>query len=454
MRFISETDFIDVLTDINDLINKDNQGALSNILIDLHPADIASILTEQKKDQRKYLFDLLATDVASSVLTELDPHIVEQILENVSDKEISTLVDQMDSDDAADIISDLPEEVASKVLDHIADDVSEDVKELMSYDEETAGGIMALEFVSVNQASSVNQTIKIIRKAKKEIENIHTIWVVNDNNVLLGSVSLTDLVLAKGKTIISEVMSHDFKSVSTDLDQEEVAILFRKYDLVTLPVVNQLRQLVGQITIDDIIDVVDEEASEDISIFAGANDEELQEESFLKISWFRLPWLMVAFIGQLIAALIIQRFEGTLEQIIALTFFMPVIMAMGGNGGIQSSIIVIRGLATGEISLKSIWRRFFKELRVSVFIGLIFGVLMAVIVGLWLKNFIMGVMIGVALNVVILQATLFGGLIPFILKRIEVDPALASGPFITTFNDILGLLIYLYLLSETIPLFL
>ena len=454
MKFISETDFTEILSSIRELIEKKNQGALLNLLIDLHPADIADLLTDLKKDERKYLFPLLPTEKASAVLTELDPPIVDQILEDVSEERLSTLVDKMDSDDAADIISELPDDVAQSVLEQIPDEISEDVKELLLYDEDTAGGIMALEFVSVKNKSTVNQTIKAIRRVRKKIKTVHTIWVTDDDEKLLGSVSLTDLVLAKGKTIISKIVNKDIKYVYTDMDQEEVAIFFRKYDLVALPVVNSSHQLVGQITIDDIIDVVEEEASEDISLFAGASDEELQEDSFLKISWVRLPWLMVAFVGQLIAAFIIQQFEGTLVQIIALTFFMPVIMAMGGNSGIQSSIIVIRGLATGEISVESTWRRFFREFRVSLFIGFIFGVIMLLVVGLWLGNYMMGLIIGFALNLVILQATLFGGLIPFLLKRADIDPALASGPFITTFNDILGLLIYLVLITASIPYYL
>ncbi len=454
MKFISETDFTEILSSIRELIEKKNQGALLNLLIDLHPADIADLLTDLKKDERKYLFPLLPTAKASAVLTELDPPIVDQILEDVSEQRLSTLVDKMDSDDAADIISELPDDVAQSVLEQIPDEISEDVKELLLYDEDTAGGIMALEFVSVKNKSTVNQTIKAIRRVRKKIKTVHTIWVTDDDEKLLGSVSLTDLVLAKGKTIISKIVNKDIKYVYTDMDQEEVAIFFRKYDLVALPVVNSSHQLVGQITIDDIIDVVEEEASEDISLFAGASDEELQEDSFLKISWVRLPWLMVAFVGQLIAAFIIQQFEGTLVQIIALTFFMPVIMAMGGNSGIQSSIIVIRGLATGEISVESTWRRFFREFRVSLFIGFIFGVIMLLVVGLWLGNYMMGLIIGFALNLVILQATLFGGLIPFLLKRADIDPALASGPFITTFNDILGLLIYLVLITASIPYYL
>ncbi len=453
MKYILETDFTEVLNSIRDLIEKKNQGALLNLLIDLHPADIADLLTELKKDERKYLFPLLPTDKASAVLTELDPPIVDQILEDVSEKRISSLVDKMDSDDAADIISDLPREVAESVLEQIPEEVSEDVKELLTYDEDTAGGIMALEFVSINQKFSVNDTIKEIRKARKKISVIHNIWIVDNNDTLTGSVSLTDLVLAKGKTLISKLINKDIKFVYTDIDQEEVAILFRKYDLVALPVVNSSHQLVGQITIDDIIDVVEEEASEDISLFAGASDEEIQEDSFLKISWVRLPWLMIAFVGQLIAAFIIQSFETTITQIIALTFFMPLIMAMGGNSGIQSSIIVIRGLATGEISIDSTWRRFFREFRVSLLIGFIFGVTIAIVVGLW-QNIGMGLAIGLALNLVILQATLFGGLIPFILKRANIDPALASGPFITTVNDIFGLLIYLLIISSSTPLFL
>ena len=452
MRINTDPEFSESIGDIKNLIEHENQGALLNILIDVHPADIAFILSQLKKDNRKYLFTLLPTELASSVLTELDTPVVEHLLEDVSETEISNLIDEMDSDDAADIISDLPEEVASRVLDQVADEVSEDVKELLLYKEDTAGGIMALEFVAVNENATVNETIEVIREAKEEIENIHAIWVISNENTLVGSVSLTELVLANGRTKISTIKESDFKHVNTDMDQEEVAIIFRKYDLVALPVVDNFNKLVGQITIDDIIDVLDEEVSEDISLLAGANDEELLEESFLKISWVRLPWLVVAFIGQIIAALVIKSFQGTLEEIIALTFFIPVIMAMGGNSGIQSSVIIIRGLATGEISLDSSKRRFFRELRVSLFIGIIFGVFMALVVGLWLSHYMLGLMIGLALNLVILQATLFGGTIPFILKKVNIDPALASGPFITTFNDILGLLIYLAIITASKPL--
>jgi magnesium transporter len=454
MKYISETDFTEILTSVRELIEKKNQGALLNLLIDLHPADVADLLSDLKKDERKYLFPLLPNEKASAVLTELDQPIVGQLLEDVSDQQISTLVDKMDSDDAADIISDLPDDVAQSVLNQIPDEISEDVKELLLYGEDTAGGIMALEFVSISNKSTVNQTIKAIRRVRKKMKTVHMIWVTDEDEKLVGNVLLTDLVLAKGKTLISKIVNKDIKYVYTDMDQEEVAIFFRKYDLVALPVVNSSYQLVGQITIDDIIDVVEEEASEDISLFAGASDEEPQEDSFLKISWIRLPWLMIAFVGQLIAAFIIQQFEATLIQIIALTFFMPVIMAMGGNSGIQSSIIVIRGLATGDISVDSTWRRFFREFRVSLFIGMIFGGIMILVVGLWLGNFMMGLMIGIALNLVILQATLFGGMIPFLLKRADIDPALASGPFITTFNDILGLLIYLVIITASIPSFL
>ncbi len=451
-RIIAESDLNETLSDIEQLIEVKNQGALSNILVDLHPADIAFLILQLKKDDRKYLFNLLPTETGSDVITELDPPIVEQLLADISDKEISELVEEMDSDDAADIISDLPDDVADRVLDQVTDEVSEDVKELLTYDEDTAGGIMALEFVSVDEESSVTETIDALRIAKEEMDAIYSIWVVNKKNVLVGSVSLPDLVLAQGTSSVKNIITTDLQYVYTDVDQEEVAIIFRKYDLVALPVLNHQHELVGEITVDDIVDVLDEEIDEDISMLAGTNDEEIQEESFLKISWVRLPWLVVAFFGQIIAAFVIMGFQVTLEQVIALTFFMPVIMAMGGNSGIQSSTIVIRGLATGEISLNSTKRRFFRELRVSLFIGFIFGVSMAFVVGLWF-NPVMGVMVGLALNIVILQASLFGGVIPFFLKRANIDPALASGPFITTFNDILGLLIYLIILTVTIPMY-
>ena len=453
-RIIEETDFTDVLIDIQQLIRVENKGALTNILIDFHPADIAFLLSQLKKDERKYLFHLLPTELGSDVITELDPPVVEQILSKISDKKISELVEEMDSDDAADIISDLPDDVADRVLDQVTDEVSEEVKELLTYEEDTAGGIMALEFVAVDEESSVNDTIEVLRKAKEEMDTIHSIWIVNQDNSLTGSVSLTDLVLAHGNSSVKKIMMTDINNVTTDIDQEEVAIIFRKYDLVTLPVVNELSQLVGEITIDDIVDVLDEEIDEDISMLAGTKDEEIQEESFLKISWVRLPWLVIAFIGQLISALIIESYQGSLKQVIALIFFMPVIMAMGGNSGIQSSTIVIRGLATGEISLTGMRRRFFRELRVSLFIGFIFGSAIAILVGLYLQNQMMGIMIGISLNIVILQASLFGGVIPFFLKRADIDPALASGPFITTFNDILGLLIYLVILTQSVSIYL
>lgn len=451
---LSDQDLSEIKSDIKNLIDLENKGALLNILVDLHPVDIAYLITDLKKDQRKFVFRLLPTELGSEVLTELDSPLIEQILEDVSDKRLSVLVEEMDSDDAADIISDLPDELAERVLEHVDQETSDEVKELLHYDEDTAGGIMALEFIAVNENQNVNEIIEAIRAAREEMDQIHNIWVVGNDNYLLGTVALADLVLARGNVKAGAIMSTDVKKVNTNVDQEEVAIIFKKYDLVSLPVVNDFQQLVGEITIDDIVDVLDEEVSEDISRFAGARDEEIQEESFLKISWVRLPWLFVAFVGQIISAVIIESFSATISQLIALTFFMPVIMAMGGNSGIQSSTIVIRGLATGEISMDSTLRRFLRELRVSLFLGLIFGILIAFVVGFWLKNIILGSMIGIALNLVILQATLFGGIIPFVLKRFNVDPALASGPFITTFNDILGLMIYLVILTSSLSFFL
>lgn len=452
-RLIEENDLNDVLVDIQQLCSVDNKGALKNILIELHPADIAFLFTQLKKENRKYLFGLLPTELGSDVITELETPIAEHILSETSDKKISELVEEMDSDDAADLISELPEDVADRVLDQVTDEVSEEVKELLTYDEDTAGGIMALEFVAVNEENSVNETINALRQANEEMDIIHNIWVIDNKNELKGIVSLTDLVLAHGNSSVKKIMTEDIKYVSTDVDQEEVAILFRKYDLVSLPVVNNLKQLVGEITIDDIVDVLDEEIDEDISMLAGTKDEEIQEESSLKITWIRLPWLTVAFLGQLISALIIESHQGTLKQVIALTFFMPIIMAMGGNSGIQASTLVIRGLATGEISTKGIRRRFFRELRVSLLLGFIFGLSIAILVGLYLHNINLGIIVGITLNIIILQAVVFGGLVPFLLKKANIDPALASGPFITTFNDILGLLIYLVILTKSVSLY-
>ncbi len=447
-----ELNYNEILPDIEQLIEDKNHGALLNILIDLHPADIEEILNHLKKDQRKYLFDLLPTELASEVLSELDTPIVDQVLEDKNDDEISTLVDKMESDDAADVISELDEEMAARVLDKMAAEEAEDVKQLLHHEEDTAGGIMAVEFLAMPQSATVNETIEKIREIRDEIEDLYNVWVVDEDEKLLGSVTLTDLVLAGGDTKLQDIMDDELRYVQVNMDQEAVANYFRKYDLVSAPVVDENMRLVGRITIDDIVDVMEEEGSEDLAYMAGAPDEEIMEDSTFVLSRARIPWLLVAFFGEIVSAFILNGFEATLQQKVISAFFIPIVMAMGGSTGQQSSVIVVRGLATGDIHLGDTKRRLFKEFRISLFTSLFFSVLLFGVVYFW-DGPVFASILAFSMFLVINNAAIVGALIPLTFKRFKIDPALAAAPFISTSNDIIGLLIYLSITTLSLSYF-
>lgn len=440
------------LPDIEILIDKQNHGALLNILIDLHPADIEEILNHLKKDYRKYLFDLLPTELASEVLVELDTPVADQILENKSDEEISDLLEEMDSDDAADVILELDDDIAERVLEKMDDEEADEVKQLLDHDEDTAGGIMALEYISMLHTASVTETIEEIRARHDDIEEIYNIWVVDKDNYLLGYVSLRDLVLAGPGDQLQKIMNPDVHFMKVGMDQEEVANYFKKYDLVSAPVLDEQMHMVGRITIDDIVDVLEEEGSEDLAYLSGAPDEEVLEESTFLVSRARIPWLMVSFFGTIFAAFILEAFNETIETFIASAFFFPLIMAMGGSVGQQASVIIVRGLATGDISIAETPKRLFKELKISMLIGTIFSLLIFLIIFVW-QGALFAFVLGLSMFLVINGAALMGALIPLVFKRYNIDPALATAPFIATANDIFGLLIYLSIMTILLGLF-
>ena len=448
---MKQIDIDDNLKDIEVLIDKRNTGALQNILIDLHPADIAQIISHVKKDERIYLFSILPPKVASSVLAELDPPLMEELTEELGVEKISAIVDEMDSDDAADFVSSLPDEIVPEILERIPEEDSDEIKQLLHYDEDTAGGIMALEYVALPMDATVEQAIQEIRrlKAEQEVTDVYYIYVVDDENHLVGVVALSDLVLAEDYTTLKEIMKTDLPKITPDMDQEEVANIFRKYDLVSMPVVDQENHLIGRITIDDIVDVLEEEGSEDMAFIAGAPDEEITEGSISKLARARLPWLMVAFLGELLAAFILNQFDVTLRHKLMIAFFIPVIMAMGGSTAQQASVIVIRGLATGDLSLRDTGPRLLKELKISFLNSLFFATVLFIIVYLWDSAFFAGIL-SVSIFVVINNAAIIGALVPLTFKRLNIDPALAAAPFISTTNDILGILIYLTITTVVI----
>lgn len=443
------TDFDIILPEIEMLIEEKNHSALLNILIDLHPADIEEVLNCLHKEERQNLFHLLPNELASEVLAELDAPIKEQVLENISEDKLSRLVDQMDSDDAADIVAELPEKVAEGVLSKMEDEASNEVQELLHHEEDSAGGIMALEFISMSSTATVNETIEKIREVHEEIENIYAIWVIDEQDRLIGMASLTDLVLAKGYTTLHEIMEVEIHPAKVDMDQEEVATLFRKYDLVSAPVVDDSMRIVGRITVDDIVDVLEEEGSEDLAFMAGAPDEEVLEESAFILSKARLPWLLVAFVGEIVAAIILSRFELTLQQMAMVAFFIPIVMAMGGSTAQQASVIVVRGLAMGDINLTDTWKRLFKEIRISLINSSFFSILLFIIVYMWDGLLFAGILSS-SLFIVINNAAVVGALVPLTFKRFNIDPALAAAPFISTINDIIGILIYLTITTSVL----
>ncbi|MFQ5708515.1 MAG: magnesium transporter [bacterium] len=444
---MDEKDLKTIIDDIEFLAEARDGRMIQNILIGSHPADVADIIRNLPDDHRRYVFGLLDPEMASDVIVEFDEVSRDKLISQLHHKRLSEIVDEMASDDATDLVAELPEEVAEKVLESIDKEDSDEVKELLRHEEDTAGGIMALEFVCVRDDVTVDEAIKEIRSKAEEVGEVYNVYVVDNSDKLVGVLSLKKLILSRATEQVKNIVEKDVVSVPTDMDQEEVANIFRRYNLVSVPVVEDSGKLVGRITIDDVVDVMEEEASEDIQKMAGlADDEEIRETSSLKIALVRLPWLVVAFVGEMGSAFVLLKFQASLKQIFMAAFFIPLMMAMGGNAGSQAAFIVVRGLVLGELNPGDTFSRLKKEFRVALIIGTSCGVLLFSLVWLFGEPRF-GLVLGLCLIVVILNATFVGTSIPLILKSVGVDPAIATGPFISTSNDIIGLIIYLGLVT-------
>ncbi len=435
----------EIIENLKYLVQAQDRPKLKNILVDIHPADIADIIRDMEIDERAFIFNLLDLETRSDVVLEFDEVTRDQLIEVLGPEELSQLVDQMDSDDATDVLSELPEETAKKVLARLDFKDRAEVEKLIVHDEETAGGIMALEFVAVYTHETVDDAIQKIRQKAQEVEEIYNVYAIDEKNQLTGVVPLKRLLLAKHNQLIRDIMNSDVISVTLEKDQEEVARMFRRYDLVSIPVVDHENRLVGRITIDDIVDVLHEEANEDMHRMAGIADEEIpQEMSTLRISRFRLPWLVVSFVGEIFSAFIMRSFEATINQIVATAFFIPLIMAMGGNTGIQASTIVVRSIALEEGGTTNRWSRLWREIRVAGMNGLIMGILITTMVIIFFTDDpLFGMVVGTSMFFVMLNAAIVGAVVPYVLHKFNYDPAIATGPFITTSNDVFGLYIYL-----------
>jgi len=422
---------------------KDDKAAKEKMEL-LHPADIAEIYENISLEESTYLYLLLDPEKASDVLVELEEDDREKFLEALpSDVIASQFIHHMDSDDAADVIGDLTEDKKQEVLLHI-DDVEQagDIVDLLSYDEDTAGGLMAKELIRVNENWGVATCVREMRKQAKDLDEIYYIYVVSDENVLLGILSLKALLLASTSTQVKEIYEADVRSVQTDTPSEEVAQIMEKYDLIVLPVTDSIGRLMGRITIDDVVDVIRDEAEKDYQLASGITADVETTDSPARLSRARLPWLIIGLLGGIVVAAVIGRFEEDIKINPEMAFFIPLIAAMAGNVGIQSSAIIVQGIASNSLGLESTYRKLMKELVVAFLNGIILSGLLFLYNFFISKNLALTLTVSTSLFVVIIFAAIFGTIIPLLLNRLKIDPALATGPFITTMNDIMGLFIY------------
>jgi magnesium transporter len=423
-------------------IKNKNDAALQKQLNALHYADIAEILDELNLDQATYIIKLLDSETTSDVLSELEEDVREKVLQNLSVKEIAEEVKELDTDDAVDLISELPPERKQKVIAQIDDkELVADINELLEYDENSAGGLMAKELVKVYETWTVAGCLRKIRTQAENVKRVHSIYVVDKADKLIGRLSLKDLLIAKNETKISDIYIPKVDAVHVNDDDEDVARLMAKYDLEAVPVVDDEKTLLGRITIDDIVDVIIEEAEKDYQLAAGITQDVDAEDSIFALTRARLPWLFLGLIGGVGAAIIMGTFDTIIEDFPLILLFTPLIAAMAGNVGVQSSAIIVQGLANDDIK-GSINSRLIKEMLLATLNGIILAVFLFGFMWFWQQDFQTALAVSVSLVAVIIVAGIVGTFIPLFLHKRGIDPAIATGPFITTSNDIFGILIY------------
>jgi magnesium transporter len=441
-----------IMERINFCIKGELWEQLPKFFEELHPADIAEIINHAPASAQNKLFELLSDDIKPDVLAELDDQAEADILEEMTAEEISDIIEEMAPDDAADVLGELEDERSAEILGLMHEEESEEVRELLQYEDDSAGGIMTPDFVAVHESMTAAEAIEYIGSQELD-EPLYHLYVTDSEGCLIGWIQLWELLKQANRNIpLGEVADKELIFVHTNTDQEEVARLASKYDLSSLPVLDWQNKLVGRITVDDIMDVIEEEASEDIFKLAGSSDTELEDTSPMQACKARLPWLLITLGTGFISSLILKSFINhvSLAEIVALIFFVPIIMAMGGNTGIQSSTLIIRGIALGASHSRRIMRIITHEIIAGASMGLICGTT----IGLWASFVItrdggssiapsyLALTVGVALFTAMAFAAVFGALVPVLLDRIKIDPAVASGPFVSASNDIFALLIY------------
>ena len=435
------------LDSIKSLIKQGNNTLLKKKLKPIHYADIAEIIETLSIEEATYIIKLLKSETTADALTEVDPDTREQILDNLSIKEIAREVSELKTDDAADLILELPEARKEKVMSQIKDDEHvKDIRDLIRYDENTAGGLMAKELVKVEENLSVLKCLNKMRAQAENVTRVHSIYVVDQNNVLKGRLSLKDLITANSIDKVKDIYIPKVDFVTVDQENEEVAKIMSKYDLEAIPVVNNKKELLGRITIDDIVDVIKEEADKDYQLAAGISKDVEADDTILELVKARLPWLFLGLLGGLGSVFILQDFEVIMEQprLRNLFFYTPLIAAMAGNVGVQSSAIIVQGLANGAVK-GSLFKRLIKEVGLSLINGFALALIIIIFGVLINQEVLVSFTIAGSMMLVIVFAALVGTFVPIILDKKSIDPAIATGPFITTTNDIFGIFLFFYI---------
>jgi len=433
------------ITDLREVISNEDENEAINLMRDLHPADIAEIYDVLSIEEAKFLYLLLDGEKAADVLVELEEDDRERFLSVISSEQIAKqFIHNMDTDDAADVIGEMSVEDQEEVLSHITDvDHAGDIVDLLTYDEDSAGGLMAKELIITNHNWTIERCIKEIKKQVEEVDEVYYTYVVDDDGLLIGTLSLKLLLIKPNSTKIANIFDSDVISVKTNTKSEEVANIMNKYDLVALPVVDSIGRLLGRITIDDVVDVIKEEAEKDYQMASGISEDVESTDKVVVQSRARLPWLLIGLAGGILGALVISGYETELSKYVGIVLFLPLIAAMAGNVGVQSSAIIVQGLANKTLGKSSTGSKLVKEFLVALTNGLILSILLFGFSIIYTESKELTLTVSISLLVVIIIASFFGTFIPLILNKLKIDPALATGPFITTLNDIMGLFVYL-----------
>lgn len=442
MEHLDQTEREELWEKVQDALYNEHIDQFRAEFLEIHPYDQAKIFEEQTKETRFLIYTYLSPEEVADVMEQVDEDLVQRFIIEMNPTFAAHVLAEMSTDDAVDILNELDKNKVASFLTIMEKEAAEEIKALLHYEEKTAGSIMTTEYVVIQTDQTVKEAMRHLRKEAPEAETIYYIYVVDQDKRLVGVISLRDLIIAEGDWLISDVMSDRIVSVPVGENQEDIAQMMRDYDFLALPVVDFQDHLLGIITVDDIMDVMEQEASDDYSKLAGVSDMDRPDDNAFISAKKRLPWLIILLFLGLFTASIIGRFEATLDQVAILAIFIPLIAGMAGNTGTQALAVAVRGIATGEIEKQGKWKILIREATTGLITGLSCGIVITVVVYVWQGALFLGMLVGISIMATLFVATIAGALVPLVMHRFHIDPAVASGPFITTINDIISVLIY------------